>query len=389
MSNYTVLGCDVSKWQREMDWAKAKAAGIKFAFIRAGSIDGITGECYEDYQFQRNAAEAPKHLPVGFYWYWRPDDGTGKWGAVKQAAYFANLVKGKPYRWLAADIETAGDAVHARYFCEEVHRLTGRRPPMVYTNPNTILYLLRGDRSWMDDYDLWQAEYDPSPRSLEPWKSAGKRALVWQYTSTGGGPKYGAKSAGFDLNLALPEFLQETQPEPEPPPPPKPPVPPADDEKWLELANWISATEGRLDGIESERAQTQSSIVSLTARVAALEAKAHEHGVIDPVPVRVPPSPLPVQPEPGYTWVRVVNKTNARRVHGANKAGRPIMVLYPDDNAPVSERVQFEPGGRRLKVKQEVVTADGGGKYYELHPGEVTAGLPALYLLKDDVMLDP
>ena len=44
MTDY-VLGCDVSKWQGDMDWQKCAAAGAKYAFIRAGSITLNTGEC--------------------------------------------------------------------------------------------------------------------------------------------------------------------------------------------------------------------------------------------------------------------------------------------------------------------------------------------------------
>ena len=34
-----VNGIDVSKWQGEIDWSKAKYAGAQFAIIRAGSIN--------------------------------------------------------------------------------------------------------------------------------------------------------------------------------------------------------------------------------------------------------------------------------------------------------------------------------------------------------------
>jgi GH25 family lysozyme M1 (1,4-beta-N-acetylmuramidase) len=49
-----INGIDVSHWQGVMDWAKAKAAGVQFAIIRAGSIDANTGVCYTDYQYEAN-----------------------------------------------------------------------------------------------------------------------------------------------------------------------------------------------------------------------------------------------------------------------------------------------------------------------------------------------
>jgi GH25 family lysozyme M1 (1,4-beta-N-acetylmuramidase) len=47
MSDF-LLGTDVSKWQGDMNWEKADSAGANFAFIRAGSIDNISGNCYTD-----------------------------------------------------------------------------------------------------------------------------------------------------------------------------------------------------------------------------------------------------------------------------------------------------------------------------------------------------
>ena len=49
-------GIDISHWQKKMDWAKAKAAGVQFAIIRAGSVDNATGVCYTDYEFENNVA---------------------------------------------------------------------------------------------------------------------------------------------------------------------------------------------------------------------------------------------------------------------------------------------------------------------------------------------
>jgi GH25 family lysozyme M1 (1,4-beta-N-acetylmuramidase) len=47
------LGVDVSHWQKRMDWQKAKDAGAEYAFIRAGSINNITGVCYTCFQRSR------------------------------------------------------------------------------------------------------------------------------------------------------------------------------------------------------------------------------------------------------------------------------------------------------------------------------------------------
>ena len=100
-----VLGVDCSKWQGDMDWEKCAAAGAKFAFIRAGSIDNVSGNCYIDYQFMRNASFAPEHMPVGYYWYFRPNHD-----AVKQADFFCDLIENEEQVLSPViDIETSGN----------------------------------------------------------------------------------------------------------------------------------------------------------------------------------------------------------------------------------------------------------------------------------------
>jgi len=189
-------GIDVSKWQGLMNWQKAKDAGVQFAIIRAGSIDNITGKCYEDTQFHNNVANlAPVDIPYALYWYFRPNHS-----AVKQAEYFLKLAGKADLGDLAVDlwcdIEVAGRADVVLSFLDLLDKsgkITG-----IYTNPNTILYLLIGDKSWMAIYDLWLADYTAPASVPKPWSEW----LAWQYSSTGDGAKYGAASKGIDLNYA-------------------------------------------------------------------------------------------------------------------------------------------------------------------------------------------
>lgn len=55
-------------------------------------------------------------------------------------------------------------------------------------------------------------------------------------------------------------------------------------------------------------------------------------------------------------------KVNARCKRWINDQGKPIMAVYPKDNAKVSQRVQFKPGAR-IEVYNQIVTADGGGQF--------------------------
>ena len=64
MSGYR-MGVDVSQWQGNIDWERAKAAGIEFAMLRAGF-----GQNSVDPQFKRNITECNRlGIPCGVYWF--------------------------------------------------------------------------------------------------------------------------------------------------------------------------------------------------------------------------------------------------------------------------------------------------------------------------------
>ena len=66
-------GIDVSKYQGEVDWEKAKAAGIDFAILRCGFGNEWNGEGnynQDDPQWRRNADECTRlGIPFGCYLY--------------------------------------------------------------------------------------------------------------------------------------------------------------------------------------------------------------------------------------------------------------------------------------------------------------------------------
>jgi len=102
-----IQGITVSKWQGEMDWYKARNTGARFGFIRAGSCTDAGGLLYADDQFERNASLGPAHLPVGFFWYFRPYHDP-----VKQADYFCNLIQGRKWKLPpACDLECSSPSI--------------------------------------------------------------------------------------------------------------------------------------------------------------------------------------------------------------------------------------------------------------------------------------
>lgn len=66
-----VLGLDCSKYQKDINWAKAKAAGIEFAFIKI--TEGTTGHEDNIYNLKARVLSAQKNgVKVGYYHFARP-----------------------------------------------------------------------------------------------------------------------------------------------------------------------------------------------------------------------------------------------------------------------------------------------------------------------------
>jgi lysozyme len=202
-----VPGIDVSKWQVIMSWHKARSAGARFAFIRAGSIS-TGGQCYKDYQFDRNSEIAPEFMPVGYYWYFRP-----QFDPAAQAAYFCNLIKDKPQSLPPVlDLENVG---YPRCSPAKITRVAKVFAAEVFNRLNKWV-LLYSRAMWLNEntltdgiwelMDLWIARYKPGlsspwsdntciPRDWDDWK-------FWQHSAGGNGrgAEFGAQSKSIDLN---------------------------------------------------------------------------------------------------------------------------------------------------------------------------------------------
>ena len=193
-----LLGGDLSFWQGLWDWQEC-AEHWKFAFIRAGSIDNTTGECYEDFLFKENAEEAPNHMPVGFYWYFRPN-----WSPTKQAEYFSNLIF--PESWLlppVIDVENNGGLPPSTYadkikvFLDVMEQEIGYKC-LIYTSQSKWAQV--EPRPYWPLYDLWVAHYTLQDEPLMP--EGWVKYMFWQWTSQGLAEDYGGlgSSTYVDLN---------------------------------------------------------------------------------------------------------------------------------------------------------------------------------------------
>ena len=85
-------GIDVSQFQGKIDWAKVKASGIEFAFIRVGYRGWGTGKLVEDNWVYENLKGAiDSGLQVGVYIY---SQATNAAEAKEEAQYVLSRIKG-------------------------------------------------------------------------------------------------------------------------------------------------------------------------------------------------------------------------------------------------------------------------------------------------------
>lgn len=89
------FGIDVSHWQGDFDFARAKNnEGVEFAIIKAGGGDA---GLYKDSKFEENYSKCEKcGLPKGAYFY---GNAKSVAEAKKEAEYFISILSGKRYEY--------------------------------------------------------------------------------------------------------------------------------------------------------------------------------------------------------------------------------------------------------------------------------------------------
>ncbi len=176
-------GIDISRWQHlhALNWSKAKADGVTYAFIKA-----TEGRTYTNPYFAGDwKATGSRGILHGAYHFARPSRGT----AAAQARHFvsvAGLQAGRGVLPPVLDLEVTGRLgvkalrTWTATWLQNVERLTGRTP-IIYVSPSFWEQHLGNSRAF-HHYPLWVAHYGvKSPRVPGGWP----RWTFWQRTSGG------------------------------------------------------------------------------------------------------------------------------------------------------------------------------------------------------------
>ena len=198
------FGIDVSKWNKEIDWAQIKKEGVDFAIIRAGYRGSVSGSLVVDPYFEQNIKGATENgIDVGVYFF---TQAVNEREAVEEASIVMSLVQGYDITYpIFVDTEGAGGKGRAddldvvdrsnvcQAFCETIR--SGGYTAGVYASKNWLNNRLDITK-FSGDNVIWLAEYKDEP-------TYGGTYGMWQYTSSG---RINGIEGRVDFNLCYLDF---------------------------------------------------------------------------------------------------------------------------------------------------------------------------------------
>lgn len=172
-------GVDVSVYQGNIDWNRAKADGIEFAIMRAGYGKYVS---QKDKYFDQNMKNAKAAgLPCGVYWFsyaLTPED------AIKEADACYEVIRNYKLEYpVSFDMETESQMkLPKETVAQIIEAFCGRMESYgyyttLYTYASFLNYKVE-DRIF-DKYDIWVAHYNTSKPAFN------RNYGLWQYSCTG------------------------------------------------------------------------------------------------------------------------------------------------------------------------------------------------------------
>lgn len=196
-------GIDISYHQGRIDWAKVKAAGVDFAFIRVGNRGYETGKLCKDTRFDENIRGALANgIQVGVYFF---SQATTEAEALEEASLTLNWIKGYDVT-LPVVIDWETDVGYRTYsglnatkltnilsmFCDTISRYGYE--PMVYMCKDDFVNRIH-TKTITAKYQTWVAWYFKEYRNSDYSRNIFKYGdllpdmsfdyRVWQYSDRG------------------------------------------------------------------------------------------------------------------------------------------------------------------------------------------------------------
>lgn len=170
----TLDGIDVSHYQGDIDWAQVKAAGVKFAFIKAAQGASNTDDYFND-NYVGAISNGIRAYPYFFY---NPGDDP-----AAQADNFLNAISGHGPNMVAIDLEenklnwqlAPADPAGTRFQIFLQKLAAANLQITLYVNP-TFLSKWFPQAAYLAQFPKWVAKWSSNPP--DSWS-------FWQYTAYG------------------------------------------------------------------------------------------------------------------------------------------------------------------------------------------------------------
>lgn len=193
--NYAVHGTDVSKYQRSVDWRKARQSGISFAFVKATEGADRVDDAFADHWRGTRAAGVPRGA-YHFYYFCKPAADQARWFIANVPRESGSLPPVLDMEWnpdsptcrMRPDPETVRSEM--RVFLSMVEAHYGKKP-IIYTS---IDFFDDNGLAGFRGYPYWLRSVAGHPTD----KYSGHPFTFWQYTGTGIVPGIGGNA---DINV--------------------------------------------------------------------------------------------------------------------------------------------------------------------------------------------
>lgn len=192
---YPVHGLDVARFQGPINWRRARAAGISFAFIKATEGGDLLDPMFQDHR--RGAKRAGVRWGAyHFFYFCRPAAEQAEWfirNVPRDASALPHVLdmEWNPYSpTCTRRPDGATVRREARIFLDALEAHYGRRP-IIYTTPD---FYKQTGIGRVSGTEFWLRAVAAHPSKVYP----GKRWTFWQYTGTGVVP---GVTGGVDINV--------------------------------------------------------------------------------------------------------------------------------------------------------------------------------------------
>ena len=192
---YPIHGIDVSRWQTEIDWQTAHAAGVSFAFIKATEGGDVVNPLFAQ-QFAGAASVGIPHAAYHYYYFCRTADEQADWFIRTVPNDHSGLPHVLDLEWTPTSTTCPGRPDNATIlreanrFLDRLEAHYGQRP-IVYT---TVDFWRDTGIGALPRTEFWLRSVAGHPSTVYP----GAAWTFWQYTGTGMVPGIEGK---VDINV--------------------------------------------------------------------------------------------------------------------------------------------------------------------------------------------